>query len=265
MIRPTTLAALRLAPTSLLVALASALAWSQTGCSGTPPGEFIIVQNQVPNPDCTIPAVLGSLYRGEGVLDVRLLGDGPTGYQFFPLLQNNFPGPSAGQTVDANRIALSGFDIDVTLPVDAPPDSSITALFGQLATSSMTGGPDPLIEYSTLTSGSVASGGGDTASSVNVFPGDLAHKIRDLGVLSPVNHFWVMASVRARGDTLVNSVESDAFKYPIELCDGCLMLDQGTCPAATLDGNSCYVGQDSGTGCCTQGGSLFCPSLVATK
>ena len=260
MIRLTTLAALRLAPATLLVALASA----QAGCSGTPPGEFIIVQNQVPNADCTIPATLGTLYRGEGVLDVRLVGDGQSGYQLFPLLQNNFPGPSGGQTVDANRIALSGFDVDIALPPDAPPDSQITALFTQLAMSS-SGGPDPLIQYSTLTSGSVASGGGNTASSVNVFPSELAQKVRDTGELSPVNHFWVMASVRARGNTLVNSVQSDAFKYPIELCDGCLVIDQGACPVAAAEGNSCYIGQDSGSGCCSQAGQLFCPSVVASK
>ena len=66
------------------------------GCSGTPPGEFIILQNQVPNPDCSIPAGLGMVYRGEGTLDVRLIGGGPSGYLLFPVLQNNFPGPSAG-------------------------------------------------------------------------------------------------------------------------------------------------------------------------
>ena len=74
-----------------------------------------------------------------------------------------------------------------------------------------------------------------------------------------------MVTVRARGTTLVSSVRSDAFTYPIELCDGCLMIDQGACPATAVAGNTCYVGQDSSTGCCEQNGSLFCPSLVSSK
>jgi hypothetical protein len=246
------------------------------GCSGTPPGEFIIIQNQVPNADCTIPATVGSLYRGEGTLDVRLIGDGPGGYQLFPLLQNNFPGPSGGMITDANRIALSGFDVEIDVPDGAPP-GDITTLIRSYRSADPT---DPananfdtptlqrhqaLVEYSTLTSGSVAAGGGDTASGVNVFPGELAQTIRNLGVLSTTNRYTVMVSARARGETLVSSVRSDAFKYPIELCDGCLIFSQGTCPVAAAMGNSCNVGQDEGTGCCTIAGSLVCPATVATK
>jgi hypothetical protein len=232
-------------------------------CSGTPPGDFIIVQNQVPNSDCTIPATLGALYRGEGVLDVRLIGNGSDGYQLFPLLQNNFPGPE-GTAVDANRIALSGFDVDVELPDGAPPGPIAT-----LITSYRDPSADPasqaLVRYSTLTSGSVASAGGDTASGVNVFPVVLAQKIRDMAVLSDTNRYWVMASVRALGKTLTMNVTSDAFKYPIQLCDGCLIDNQGTCPVSMASGNQCNPGQDDGTGCCTIAGSLICPATVASK
>jgi hypothetical protein len=233
------------------------------GCSGTPPGEFIIVQNQVLGSDCTVPATLGAIYRGEGVLDVRLIG-AAGGYQLFPLLQNNFPAPSGGQNVDANRIALSGFDVDVEVPPDAPPSP-----IKDLITNYRSVGADPanqaLVQYSTLTSGSVASGGGNTASGVEVFPAPLAQTIRDMAVLSTTNRYWVMASVRARGNTLVGSVRSDAFKYPIELCDGCLIFNQGTCPVASVMGNSCDPGQDDGTSCCELAGSLVCPAVVASK
>ncbi|HEY6826557.1 MAG TPA: hypothetical protein VI259_06860, partial [Gemmatimonadaceae bacterium] len=89
------------------VGIVGSLAACLVGC-GTPPGAFIIVQNQVPNPDCTIPATKGALYNGDGFVDLSVA----TGYELFPLLENDFPGPQAGQTVDGNRIALSGFDIE---------------------------------------------------------------------------------------------------------------------------------------------------------
>ena len=230
-----------------------------TGCSGTPPGEFIIVQNQVPNADCTIPAELGLIYRGKGVLDVRL----SDGYQLFPVLQNDFPAPTGGQTVDANRIAISGFDVDVSLPAGSPP-GAITDLFNNtLRPPGATA--DPLVAFSTLTSGSVMSGGGNTASSVNVVPGDLVRKIRDMNVLTATNHFWILATVHARGSTLVGTVRSDGFKYPIELCDGCLVDDQGACPVAAATGSACNIGQDESVGCCESTGQLVCPSVVASK
>jgi hypothetical protein len=238
------------------------------GCSGTPPGEFIIVQNQVLGSDCTVPATLGGIYRGEGVLDVRLIG-ASGGYQLYPLLQNNFPPPGGGQNVDANRIALSGFDVDVEAgPAPGAIGDLITSYRNVAANPTPSAGDlanEALVHYSTLTSGSVASGGGNTASGVEVFPAELAQKIRDMAVLSTTNRYWVMTSVRARGNSLVGGVRSDAFKYPIELCDGCLIFNQGTCPVASVMGNSCDPGQDDGTSCCEISGSLVCPAVVASK
>jgi hypothetical protein len=237
-------------------AVSSALALL-AGCSGTPPGLFIIVQDQVPDANCTIPATLGAVYRSQGLLDVRL----SDGYWLFPLLQNDFPGPSGGTDVDANRIALSGYDVDVELAPGAP-DSPITTLLGGLRGDGASA-PDPLVQYSTLTSGSVASGGGNTASSVRVFPGELAKMIRDMGVLSPLNHYWVMTSVRARGGNLgIGKVSSDAFKFPLELCDGCLIVDEGVCSSETTPGNACNLGQDQQVGCCELAGQLICPAVT---
>ena len=64
--------------------IVGALAVCLVGCSGTPPGTFIIVQNNVPNADCTIPATIGAVYRSTGTLDVRV----SSGYELFPVLQN---------------------------------------------------------------------------------------------------------------------------------------------------------------------------------
>jgi len=123
------------------------------GCGGTPSGTFIIVQNQVPDSNCEVSGALSALYRSSGVLDVRLSG----GYVLFPLLQNDFPGPSAGSTVDGNRIALSSFDIDVDVAPE-PEASPITDLIQMLRALDDTDTRKSWVQYSTLTSGSVASG-----------------------------------------------------------------------------------------------------------
>jgi hypothetical protein len=234
------------------------------GCSGTPPGLFIIVQNQVPDSNCAIPATLGSVYRPSGVLDVRLTSDGSDGYFLFPLLQNDFPAPTGGSSIDANRIALSGFDIDVDVPAN-PEAGPITDFIQMLRALDPSDPRHSWVQFSTVTSGSVSSGGGNTASDVDIFPGDLARAIRDLAVLSTTKHYFAMATVRARGGTLSSSVKSDAFHYPIELCDGCLIVNQGDCPVAATGGNTCDVGQDESTGCCTVSGSFVCQAVVSSK
>jgi hypothetical protein len=221
--------------------------------SNTPPGLFIIVQNQVPDSTCAIPATLGDVYRSTGTLDVRVAGD----YELFPLMQNDFPGPTGGQNVDGNRIAISGFDVDVGLPVNAEA-GPIATLIQSLHNLPDDDPAKPLVQYSRLASGSVASGGGNTSSRVVAFPADLATMIRAMGVLSPTKTYWVEATVRARGSSLTGNVRSDAFHYPIELCDGCLTVDLGQCDAMTPTGTSCTPGQDNFVGCCEVSGQLVC-------
>jgi hypothetical protein len=246
-------------------AIGAAALWASlliSGC-GNPPGQFLIVQNQVPTEQCQIPSDLGTLYRGDGVMDVRLVNDfAEFGYVVFPLMQNNYPGPGGGDPGDPNRIALSGFRVDIGLPEDAPP-GPITELFNTL--SSPETGPDPLIRYSIPWSGSVASGGGNTAAAVNAFPGALAREIRKTGALSTVPYVWVYSTIRALGNNLASSVESDPFRYPIRVCDGCLINRIENCPVshAVATGNPCNLSQDGMVDCCTSGTGLVCPATVA--
>jgi hypothetical protein len=236
------------------------------GC-GTTPGQFVIIQDQVPDNTCAIPASLGAQYRDSGDLDVGLISDqADVGYLFFPLMQNNLPGSMGG--ADANRIAMSSFEVDVTLPADAPQSGEIWDMFQKLQTSGPNQGPDPLIKYSIPTSGSVASGGGDTAGFVNAVPADLARKIRDTHALtSPGSFIYLMANVRAQGATLTKTVTSDPFHFPIRVCDGCLTDDIGMCPvmSAGSAGNPCNIAQDETVSCCELGAQLVCPPLVSAQ
>src|ERR1700742_4844373 len=93
---------------SALVFLAATLPLTVAAC-GRVPGQFEILNDQVPSPAmCTVP-VNAALYQGKGTLDLSIVrGDFDSAYFFFPLMQNNLPRGSTG-TIDPNQIQLSGF------------------------------------------------------------------------------------------------------------------------------------------------------------
>jgi hypothetical protein len=246
---------------------ASASALLLLGCTA-PPGQFIIVQNQVPEAGCLIPSTVGTEYRSSGRLDVALVRDlATTAYRVFPVMQNNLPAPMGGQAGDPNRIALQEFEIDVGLPDDAP-EGAIKDLFKTLATSGPNGGPDALIHYRVLTSGSVASGGGYTSSGLDGVPAELARRIRLTHVLESTEFIYLTTTIRAVGKTTMKTVTSDPFVYPIKVCQECLLGHVDTCPfaqAAQDQGNPCNIAQDDVVDCCIGGNGLVCPPTVMTK
>jgi hypothetical protein len=230
------------------------------GSCGTPPGQFIIIQNQVPQNGCVVPADLSATYLDSGTLDLSLVSAGAdTGYLFFPLMQNNAPSSTGG--IDPNRIALSDFEVDVSVD-DPQAPAKIKSFF-------MSPPRPDLIKFSVPTSGSVASGGGNTAGSVNVVTAELARGLRDQNALaSPASFFYLTATVRVQGKTLTNTVTSDPFHYPIRVCNGCLANDLGICPLAQAGSNSgdpCNIAQDSPVDCCELGSALVCPPVVGAK
>jgi hypothetical protein len=247
--------------------LLGATALMMFGC-GQPPDQFIIVQDQVPDPGCLIPTTRSSVYRATGVLDVSLVNvNATTGYAIFPLLQNNLPPPEGTQGRDPNRIALSSYNVDVNVMEDAPQETK--DLFAGLVMGT-DGVPDHMVQFSQPTSGSVDSGGGNTSSGVNAFPGELAVAIKNTGVFQRSGPFHIMSTIRAVGSTVTRSVTSDPFHFPILVCSGCLIANRNsmpTCPskqAPQNTGNECNVAQDEAVDCCsTNSGALICPPVVA--
>jgi hypothetical protein len=232
---------------------------------GLPPGQFIIVQDQVPSEGCVVPGDPSNLYRGQGTMDVHLVSDDArTGYLLFPLLQNNLQAPEGSQTGDPNRIVMSGFDVEIRSPQGAPP-SVIKDYVDGLVAAPLGSADNGLVNYSLLWSGSLGSGGGYLAATVAAIPGELARQIRAKGVLSAKNYVYLTARVRGRGTLGSPSgtgVTSDPFDYPIRVCDGCLISSLQICPAmtaATNLGNVCNVAQDQAVDCCSTGTGLQCP------
>lgn len=227
---------------------------------GRVPGQFEIVNNQVPTAGCSIP-VNESLYQGQGRLDVSLVQRGSESAFFvFPLLRNNLPASGSGP--DANQIKLKSFAVDISL-LNAPP--AITELMSGLETNAAT---SPLLHYKTPWSGNIPSGGGQVSALVAAFPVELAARILGTQVLGTSPSVWMNLRVRSFGSTTTQDMESDPFDYPVAICAGCLIANVQPCPytaAPQFVGNPCNVAQDSPVDCCINGNDLICPPTVVSQ
>lgn len=235
-------------------------ALSGAACHG-PTGQFYIVHNQVPQEGCTIPADKTGVYQGDGVLDVRVpASDADAAYLLFPLLENDMQPESEGSGVEPNRIALSGFEVNLAL-VDGP--AGVQDLFASLAADPATAS---LVNYQSPWSGSVSPGGGTTAAAANAFPAETARRLRDGNLLGGAVA-RVDVKIRAVGNKLSVRVKSDQFTYPLRICDGCLINSITACPATgpVLQGGICNPGQDALVDCCTIGGDLVCPAITSSS
>jgi hypothetical protein len=251
------------APSILLLTVS--LAAAAAAC-GRVPGQFEILQNQVPQPGCVIPAEAGNLYRGDGTLDLSLVQAGSTSaYYLFPLVKNNLPG-STGDGPDPNEIDIKSFAVDISPHEVGSVPPGVRTLFDTLNASP--GSPDyGLIHYALPWAVTVASGGGLAATSVGAFPVGLASRILATGeVGTSPSSMLVNIRVRIFGDTNTQSIESDPFDYPVYVCNGCLVANLAPCPYPSpprFTGNECNVAQDSFVDCCSLNGALVCPPLVS--
>jgi hypothetical protein len=226
---------------------------------GRVPGQFEIVNNQVPTASCAIP-VNDTIYQGQGTLDLSLVRNGAeSAYLVFPLLKNNLPG-AAGGDVDQNKITLTSFAVDIS--VLTAPDT-VASLVGMMDA-------DPnlstLLHYKTPWSGSIASGGGELSAAVAAFPVELAARILGSQAVSIQPSTWMNLRIRSFGRTTTRDIESDPFDFPVAVCSGCLIANIQPCPfmgAASNQGHPCNVAQDYPVDCCTAGNELICPPVVS--
>ena len=226
------------------------------GC-GRVPGQFEILNDQVPTAGtCTIP-VDPTLYQGQGTLDLSIVrSDFPTAYLFFPLLENNLPHPTGD--LDANQIQITGFNVDIS-PV-LPVSDSVAAIFASSAAS-------PYLHFQTPWSGGVSSGGGQLSAKVEAFPVPLAQQLLAAGNLDTTPSLTVNLKIQALGSTNSGrSMQSDPFNFPVSICVGCLVANLAPCPysaAPANPGNACNPAQDQSVDCCTDNGALICPAVAA--
>ena len=236
---------------------------------GRVPGQFEIIQNQVPQPGCLISGEEGNLYRGDGQLDLSLVSSASTSAYFvFPLVKNNLPG-STGDGPDANAISVNSFAVDISSSQFGALPPKVSALFDSLNAAGP-GSPDySLLHYSLPWAAHLGSGGDTAATLVGGFPVDLAARVLATGdVGGSASSMLVNIRVRVFGNTNTQDLESDPFDFPVYVCTGCLIANLTACPftsAPRNTGNECNVAQDNFVDCCSQNGQLFCPPLVGAQ
>jgi hypothetical protein len=240
-----------------LLALALVTLTVAVSACGRVPGQFEILNDQVPLAGCVIPTNPG-VYQGEGTLDVSIVrSDFTSAYFFFPLIENNLP-PSTATKIDPNEIQLSGFQIDITPIPGASLPGSIQGVLDNAGA---------LAHFQVPWSGGVSSGGGHLSAIVAAFPVGLAQAMVAAGGLSRDPSTLVDLNISALGNTNSGQhLTSDPFHFPLHLCSGCLVASTGPCtatPGAFFTGNDCNPAQDVPVDCCTENGSLVCPAVAS--
>jgi hypothetical protein len=224
-----------------------------TACSGESE-RFFIVQDQVPTASCVVGPDR-TTYRGDGVLDLSLVGaDSPSGYQLFPLLQNDLPALAGESAAQPNRLFLRAFRVRVEPGEGAP--ARVTQLFDKL-----TGEASPLLAFQEAWAGTLEPGGGVLPAHVTVIPGELARQLRATRALETAAFVNLMVRVRAVGHRRDGDLESQEFSFPVRACEGCLVARLSACPyTPTNRGHACNVAQDEPVDCCQTGNALVCPA-----
>jgi hypothetical protein len=230
------------------------------------PGQFEIVQNQVPQAGCLIDTS-EMLYRGDGTLDISLIQPGArSAYLAFPLIKNNLAGATGGGP-DTNAIDIHSFAIDISASKYGALPANVQALFNNLEQAGPSSPDYALLHFSAPWSAHVSSAGGVVATAVGAFPLELAARVAATGDVGVSRASMVVnARIRAFGSTSTQDLESDPLDFPIYVCAGCLVASITTCPSTTAPantGNPCNVSQDNYVDCCSSNGSLICPSVVS--
>lgn len=213
-----------------------------TGCTTDSGGSMIIVQNQVPGADCVIPSDQNSAFYGSGRIDTNA----GAGYLFTPLVQSLV----LARGDEPRVIAMRGADVEISFPsgfFSADEEADLR--------------DDRLTRFSQAFSGSVFPEAQSSFGFV-VVPSGLLTRLG--GVLGAGDLVQVSVEVVVFGDLDGANVESDPFIYPVDVCNGCMTIDNGDCAGLDADfegspGGECNALQDVAVDCCTSGSALVCP------
>jgi len=210
------------------------------GCVGeNADSTVVILQNQRPGEDCVIPATLGESYVSSGRID----DESRRGYVLTPVAQNNATSVEGQET---QRMAfVEGARIDLHFPDQALEDS-------------LAGRDDTRFEVPFAMR--IDPDGGTASVGFEALPTSVIDQLSD-GEL-------VYIDVKLFGNIGGGDFESQTWRYPVEVCDDCIVFDFGPCSSLpttfvpTNTGNACNPYQDDFVDCCRDpAGGLVCPAV----
>lgn len=226
-----------------------------TGCVADSGGEgFVIVNNTaVTGTDCALSGIPGQPFVPHG----QIFSGSPGGYLLTPLMQSQitatmdqelqrtimFEGANISLTIEAITVQHPDGSFDrPTAPTLAAADGQFQALFsGSLPPGGTANVSFEVIPVASLAAITAASGGNVQTDHINV------------EVSALVKPFGTMGGSR---------VDGGPFKYPVTVCNDCVVNDLGACPimGTIRTGNACNPFQDGPVDCCESGTSLICPA-----
>ncbi|MBL4635609.1 MAG: hypothetical protein JKY56_17245 [Kofleriaceae bacterium] len=227
--------------------LASALIAPLMGCVDAA-DSIVILNNQVPEAGCILKAGTNEPFFSRGQIDVVDLSQ-TNGYLFTPVILNRAVGNDSSDSL----FFAEGANVDLEFIPDFFSEDELAQLKAD-------GNSRFLQEFS----GSVAAEGTGTFD-FEIIPRTMLSAIA--AKLQPGDSTRVLAKVEIVGKIGGGGVSSQLFSYPVDVCNGCLANNLGTCDQVPLDleiraGGSCQPLQDGVADCCTRtDGVLICPAI----
>jgi len=235
-----------------------ALLATASGCVDEGGETLVVINNSIPEAGCMVsPAGAGDPILGFGQVDAAgaIAMETFLGYVLTPTILNIADG--SGDRETQRTVLTDGARVRV-VPGNGPDGMPILtqAELDALGAVNTT--------FTTLFTVPITPGG--TASAAfDVLP---VQVLRAIGAKlpDPLTLAQVTVEVEVFGETLSGTnVESDAFRYPITICNGCQRRNLGSCVGLDGEiavGGACNAYQDGVLDCCTSsGGALLCPAV----
>lgn len=231
-------------PLSLI--LASAFVAPSIGCVDAA-DTIVILKNQQPGTDCVVTATESAPFFSRGQIDV-VDPSQLTGYLFTPVIQNL----AAFNEGTNTYFFIEGANVDLEFTKDFFSEAEVEQF--------KTEGNSRFVQEF---SGSVAPGAVEVLN-FEIVPAAMLTALA--AKLQPGDTTRVVAKVEVIGELGGGDTSSQKFSYPIDVCNGCLSNNLGSCDELALDitvrpGGSCQPLQDGNVDCCTADGSLVCPAI----
>jgi len=225
---------------SRFILVAMVVVVTVAGCNRFPDNGLQIVANLPPNDSCIFTAEQElRLLRGSYDISYRnALSGEPSDYIIAPLVQSYLVSNALEFQAEQNNLQVDNFDITILMP-----DGSLPTLPEELV--------NPYrVDSSAVLESTEGSGPSEDVAAALGIPASYQSALA--GIPS------VILSIRAGGTTFGGfSQRSAPFRWPVDLCEGCLTL-----PVCTTEQylEQCLPGQDGSPGCA----SIVDPPATAT-
>lgn len=217
---------------------------------------LVLLRNVAPTDGCVV-STSGEVSQASGAIDLA----SRVGYVLTPLLRNDLV-TIDGESTTSKSIFINGAKVTI----EFYDEDLFTA--AELETMTTEG----LTRFIAPTSGAIEPNGGLQTYQLEVVPTELFALVAPKLVATasdPTPSTVLDVHVQFFGErTSGDSVSSNTFRYPVEVCKGCLTNVVGACESLPSGGEYraggfCNPAQDGVTDCCTdpQGG-LVCPAAA---